>query len=214
MDVQVLQDHRPRRHGAKASWARVVREMILDAAQALVENGDASALTPSALAEAVHMRPSSVQRHFETLDLVHDGLTERALAELGELVTSMVGERIGREALQAVVDCHRLYAQARPGMYAASQQPFAVSTSKGDQVRAAYAEAERRALRGYGLTPTQEVNVQWLLRATIRGAIADETCGLPLGPRERDEAFDSLVSLLDAGARSAGARIVPLRKSA
>ena len=90
MQAQHSLEHRPRRHGAPASWARVFRQRILDAAEKRLKNQSLSELTCTELASALGVRPVSLFKHFRDIEDIRDNLSLRALEQLTELLRSSI----------------------------------------------------------------------------------------------------------------------------
>jgi AcrR family transcriptional regulator len=203
MDEQLLLAHRPRRRGARASWARIVREQILDAAEELVRTGDLRALTCETLAESLGVRPTTLFKQFHDMDDIRDSLSLRAITQLNELLEASIRECAGRQALEALIGLQRLYAQDRPGMYAAAMRGQSSAAPELVAAFAAHREIEAAALCAYGLPSDAGVELAWCLRAAIRGAIELERADRQSRPYEVDACFERLVETFDAAARAA-----------
>lgn len=175
-----------------------VRGQILAAAYQFVAEGGPPALTIAGVANRLHRRPSSICRYFRGLDELLDAVTVRAREELVELLQDEINGRTGREALEALLEAQRLYAQARPGLYeAAMRRPTAV-TPAVERVSEAHAAVERAALQACGASVREASRLAWCLRAAVMGAISLEASDRCASAHELDEHFDRIVGLIEA----------------
>ena len=187
----------------------LVRERILSAAKEIVRGQGLSALTISAIGHAVHMRPVTIRRFVRDLDQVRDAVTATAQAELVELMEGAIGDRHGREALEALLESQRLYAQAQPGLYeAALFRPLRPGgTDARDQD--VLTRFECATLQAYGATEAHAARLAWCFRAAVHGAICLEARDRQSRQRDIDENFECLLGILDAAARSTGEAVAP-----
>jgi AcrR family transcriptional regulator len=205
MQAQHSLEHRPRRHGAPASWARVFRQRILDAAEKRLKNQSLSELTCTELASALGVRPVSLFKHFRDIEDIRDNLSLRALEQLTELLRSSIAGWAGSRALATLVNMQRLYAQDRPGMYAAALRGQSSSSPELAEAFVAFTRIETSALGAYCMAADDAAGLAWCLRAAIRGAIELEAADRGANPHVVDGHFERLVDVFDDAARAAGA---------
>ncbi|MBF4163148.1 TetR-like C-terminal domain-containing protein [Nocardioides acrostichi] len=134
----------------------------------LADEQGLGAVTLTALARRVGVKPPSLYAHVASNRDLRQRLTLRALEESAGRVAEAVAGRSGREAIDALGQAYRDYASAHPGRHAAMSLPL------DDEVAAVgagprHAELARAALRGYALGEPDETHAVRLLGATVRG---------------------------------------------
>jgi AcrR family transcriptional regulator len=182
---------------------RLDRDRIVDAAGEIADAQGPDALTTARLAERLCVKPSSIYRHFETIDLVKDALAARGLAELIDLIKAWARARTGREALQALAHGQRTYAQAHPGRYLAMARWGQGRSCPAGALRQSLLRLVAAQLAGYQLTGEDALEVSRCLLAALQGAVVMELTGAVGTPFEADQCYQRLLDMLDAGARSA-----------
>jgi hypothetical protein len=160
------------------------------------------------------MRPETIRRFVRDLDEVRDAVTAAAQAELVELMEGAIGDQRGREALEALLESQRLYAQAQPGLYEAALfrplRPGGTDARHQDVLT----RFECATLQACGATEARAVRMAWCFRAAVHGAICLEARDRQSRQRDIDENFECLLGILDAAARSTGEGAAPLRSHA
>jgi AcrR family transcriptional regulator len=94
------------------------REAVIAQAALLVdEAGGVTAVSLTALAHTLNIRPPSLYNHIEGLEDLQAGLTlfavRRLIANLRQASLGLVGQ----EAIMALADAYRRFAQTHPGLY-------------------------------------------------------------------------------------------------
>jgi AcrR family transcriptional regulator len=168
---------------------------IIAAAADLADDEGFEAVTVSAVARRVGVKPASVYSHVAGLAALRRGVHELALDELADRVGEAVAGRTTRDALGGLADAHRDFADEKPGRWSALQQPASEETARS-------AGAMRVSgllvgtLRGYQLPDSALVHASRLVGATINGYLALEAGG---GFAHRTQATtDSWTTAIDA----------------
>lgn len=168
--------------------------------QAAVELADAeglAAVTVSALARRLGVRPASMYAHVSGIDDVREGLHRRALGQLADEVGESIAGRSGGGALAAQVAAHRRFAADHPGLWEALQQRATEATMRSpDAVR--IAGLGLAVLRGYGLEGADAVHASRLVGATVNGFLALEASGsFDARGEDREMSWGATVDALD-----------------
>jgi AcrR family transcriptional regulator len=97
---------------------RLNRNLVIEQAAALAdESGDLGAVSLTALAQALEIRPPSLYNHVSSLEDVKQGMALFGLRLLiAELRQASLG-LVGREALAAIAVVYRHFTQQHPGIY-------------------------------------------------------------------------------------------------
>ncbi|KQY60548.1 TetR family transcriptional regulator [Aeromicrobium sp. Root495] len=142
----------------------------------LADREGLGALTVSAVARAVDVRPASLYAHVAGAEELRAGVALLALEELADAAGDAVAGRSGSEALTALAEAYRSYAREHPGRYAASRVRLDRETalrSAGPRHTALLASV----LRGYAVPEDEHVHAVRLLGAAIHGFIELEGAG-------------------------------------
>jgi AcrR family transcriptional regulator len=168
---------------------------VIAAAADLADDHGFEAVTVSAVARRVGVKPASVYSHVTGLAALRRGVHELALEELSDRIGEAVAGRATRDALIGLANAHRTFAAERPGRWTALQQHATEETARS-------AGAVRVSgllvgtLRGYELPESALVHASRLVGATINGYLALEAGG---GFAHRTEAStDSWTAAVDA----------------
>ena len=181
-------------HGVVGEAARVADDVGLDR------------LTLAAVAQRLGVAVPSLYKHVPGLDELHRRLAVTALRELGGALSNAAVGRARGDALRAMADAYRDYAQRHPGRYAATLRAPAL----GDDEHVAAAEnglgVVYGVLAGYGLTGPDAVDATRCLRSALHGFVALQSAGGFEMPQDVDRSFARLVGILDAAFTGWGSR--------
>ena len=155
-------------------------------------------LTLRAVAARAGVATPSLYKHVQSLDHLRDLMAVSALDEAAAEIGRAVMGRSGVDALEAFLLAYRGYAQRRPHRWALIEYPNgadpAVVASATRVVEIAYA-----VVRGFGLSPDEQVDAVRTLRATVTGFIALEQGGGYQMARDLDASFRYLIGVLAKG---------------
>jgi AcrR family transcriptional regulator len=158
------------------SMAKIDQAAVMHAAAALVAEEGLDAVTMTSVASRLGIRPPSLYSRYTDRDAVLDKLAQQALSALTDVVADAAAGRSGRDAVAAVVDAHRRFAAAEPGLWAALQRPVPhARAAAGDGARLVALLSS--ALRDYRLPEAELVHAVRFLGATINGFISLERSG-------------------------------------
>lgn len=133
-------------------------------------------VTVSELARRFGVQVASLYSHVRNSDDLKARIATVALTELADQAAEAVAGRAGRDALVAVADVYRTYAQSHPGRYAASRH----TSSPTPEFLAAgrrHSELMRAVLRGYDLDEPTQTDAIRMLGGFIHGYVTLELAG-------------------------------------
>lgn len=181
---------------------RISLERLVDEASEMVDRGGDGALSLTALAARLEVKPPSLYNHVDSLEGVRYLLAVRGLGALVARLRAAAEGRSGREALAAVAHAHRDFAREHPGLYALTHTSYEGRGDALERIGREAVEVVRGVLRGYDIEGEDALHVTRALRSALVGFTALE-CGAGFGlPLEIDESFERLIDLLDRGLRS------------
>ena len=175
---------------------------VVDAAAELVDVDGLDSLTLARVAAAVGVRAPSLYSHVDGLKDLRCRVGARGARELAEVLGRAAQGRAGSDALAAVAEAYRTYAQAHPGRYAAAQHARELSGSD-EAVAASTAAVEvvLAVLRGYGIEGEDALHATRAIRAALHGFVLLEADGGFALDLSIDESFTRLIATLDHGLR-------------
>ncbi|MDQ6784925.1 MAG: WHG domain-containing protein [Actinomycetota bacterium] len=155
-------------------------------------------LTLAAVAERLGVRLPSLYKHIAGLDELRRRLAVLAVSGLGDAITTAAVGRAGTDALLAVADAYRVWAQAHPGLYQASLR--APDPLDADHMAASDAALAvvRAVLAGYGLRDDDVIDATRALRSALHGFVSLEAAGGFGLPRDVDRSYTRLVTAVDS----------------
>lgn len=162
--------------GGALPRAGLTSEKIIAAASELADQGGFDSLTLAAVARLFGVRLPSLYAHVGSLHELKQGVALLALEHLAERTEAAVAGRAGKDALMALVDTHREFAQRHPGQFQASRYPI-------DRERAERSGGTRLArlnhaiLRGYELGDEDRVHATRLIGSFVLGFSLLELAG-------------------------------------
>lgn len=179
--------------------------VVSKAAQLADEAGTPDAVTLTALAQALDVRPPSLYNHVEGIDgLRCDMAVYGARALLGRLREAAAG-RIGRDALWAMARAYRDFAHEHPGLY-----PFVTrAPDPEEEALAALAQELLQmlllVLASVGLEGDEALHAVRGFRSMLHGFVSLERGAGYKMALDRDESFRRLVNAYLDGLGAGGA---------
>ncbi len=177
---------------------------VVDAAAALADAEGLEGLTLARIAASVGVRTPSLYNHVASLEDVRRRLALRGLAELGAAMRDAAVGRARDDALIAMADAYRAYANRHPGRYAATQRAPAEQDPELVAASAAAVDLLLAILRGYGLEGEDAIHAARGVRSALHGFVALETGGGFGIPVDLDTSFERMVAALARGLSRSG----------
>lgn len=160
-------------------------------------------LSMGVVAERLGVKTPSLYKHVDGLaDLAHR-IAILAAHEVGDALQEATQGLAGPDALRAAARTFRGYVRTHPGRYAATlgARPLAPDdeyTRATGRVLASLAAV----LRGYGISPADEIHAMRLLRSALHGfATLEVGDGFQMAT-DVEESFEWLVTFVDQGLRA------------
>lgn len=179
-------------------------DAVIGAAAKLADEQGVEALTLAALAGRLGIRSQSLYAHVDGLEGLLRDLALHSVRLLGDELRSSVIGRAGREALEAIADAYWRFANAHPGLYAATiRDPGGDAELDAANLRAA--EALTRVLESFGLEGADEVHAHRAVWSGIHGFITLEHAGVLRRPASIGESYRRMIVMFSE-ALAAGAR--------
>lgn len=182
------------------------RARVVATAAGLADRDGAAALTVSAVARELGVRPPSLYSHVAGAEELRGAVAALALTELADRVDRGLAGLAGADALVALADAHRGYAAEHPGRFAAAGA--AGATAADEQLLAAgrrHADHLLAVLRGYAVPAEEQVHAARLVGSLLRGFIELEAGGSFAGSRPpAEESWARVLERLDAVLRTWG----------
>jgi AcrR family transcriptional regulator len=151
-------------------------ERLVQAGAELADEVGFAQVTVSELARRFDVKVASLYSHVKSSQDLRTGICLLALAELADRVAAALAGRAGKDALAAVANVYRDYAQEHPGRYAATQftlDPESAAVSAGGR----HAQMMRAILRGYDLDEPDQTHAVRLLGSVFHGYVSLELAG-------------------------------------
>jgi AcrR family transcriptional regulator len=174
---------------------RLNRDLVIAQAAALADYaGDVQALSLTALAQALGIRPPSLYNHVTSLEDVQQGMALLGLRQLlADLRQASLG-LVGREALTTIATAYRHFAHRHPGLY-----PLTIRAPEKDETElAALAQELLQMLllmtASMGLQGDDAIHAIRGLRAILHGFTSLEAAGGYKFPLDQEESFHRLIN--------------------
>lgn len=156
--------------------AGLTRDKIIEAASTLADEQGFDNLTLAAIARLFSVRLPSLYAHVASVHELKKGVALLALQRLAERTEEAVAGRAGKDALIALVDTHRNFAQEHPGLFQASRYPLdGESAARSGGAR--LARLNHAMLRGYDLGDEDRVHATRLIGSFVLGFSLLELAG-------------------------------------
>ena len=189
--------------GHRRGRGRLDRAAILERATGLADRDGLDALTLTALAGELGIRPPSLYNHVASLEELRQALAVRALAELNAAIGRAALGKAKAEAVMALGEAYRTYAHAHPGLYAASAAVGSSTTPELDAARTALLDTAGAVLRSFGLVGEKEVlHAMRALYSLLHGFVSLEVAGGFALPVEPAASFRWLLTHFSVGLES------------
>jgi len=144
-------------------------ESLTATAADLADEVGFEAVTVSAVARRVGVKPASVYFHLAGTDDLRGRISSLALTELGDRLGLVLAGRAGRDALTALVECVRAYATEHPGRWEATQ--VRITAPEAAPAGARVGALMLAVARGYGLPEDELVHAVRLIGSTVNGFV-------------------------------------------
>jgi hypothetical protein len=189
----------------RAAERAAARAKLCIAACDVVRRRGLTGLDVDALSGAAHLRRPTIRKTIARLDDLLDDVTACAQRELAALIADAIQGELGRNAIDTLVQAHRLYAQAQPGMYDAALRRSGRSSPEARAAEDQLFRLEASAAEACGASPEAAGDLVWCVRAVVFGAVRLEATDRHTRQTDIDRRFARLAVLLAGAALDASA---------
>jgi AcrR family transcriptional regulator len=166
---------------------------VVEAAAAIADAEGLEHLTLARVAAQLGIRVPSLYNHVAGLEGLRRELALLGLRALAvRLARATVGKARG-EAVLALADAYRAFAQERPGLYATTLSAPATDDAEAYRAGQELVELVLAVLSGFGLAGADALHATRALRAIVHGFVSLEVAGGFGLPLDLDESFHRLV---------------------
>lgn len=175
------------------------RAQVVDAAVQVADAEGLEAVTVARVALELGVRGPSIYNHVDGRAGLVGGIALRGMHELAAALSAAATGRSGRDAIVALADAYRRYANEHPGRYAATVRAPADDDEALRRAAAEILEVVVAALRACNLEGDASVHAVRAVRSALHGFVALEGGGGFAIDVDRDRSFAFLVDLLAEG---------------
>ena len=171
----------------------------MEMARVVLEADGVEGITLATVARRLGVTQPALYRHVGSYD---EMLRRLALIGRRELSAALLDAAVGRsgdEAVRAVADAWRAFAQAHPALYLVTDRVPLAGDEENEQAAAEIVRVLVRVIEGYGLPDTESERAAWALRSALHGSADLEVRSGNPATLELDETFNRLISLLTTG---------------
>lgn len=182
--------------------AGLTTDKVVAAAAELADREGTGALTLSALAARLRVKPPSLFNHVSGMTALRRELRMLALRELADAMGAAAIGRARGDAIRALANAYRRFVKRRPGIYAETVRADEGGKSKDSEIGALSTRIVSicvSALSGYGLSPRQEIHAIRALRSLAHGFATLEIGGGFGIPIALDESYDWMLETFIRG---------------
>ena len=153
------------------------KEIIVDAAKALIEQAGFPAFSMRKLAEKLNVKTASLYAHVESMDALFTEVGLSALREQRDCLLNAIGEQQGDTAVMALAESYRHFAAEHAELYRLILQMPSGNDAVLKEAAAMTAEPFMRVLADYRLSENQRMHWQRVLRGLMHGFVSEEQAG-------------------------------------
>ncbi len=173
---------------------RVNLDEVTMTALAIIDRQSLDALSLSAVAAELGLRPSALYTYFDNLDALRYAVAVRATMNLTDDLRNAAVGQAGNDAIVALAYCYRNFALQHPGQYAATLSPPERADDELTHASWGVTDVFARVIANYGHEGDQAIHAARAARSAIHGFVALEA-GRCLSTRtDSDDSFDHLIN--------------------
>ena len=155
----------------------LTKELITDAALALIEENGLKAFSLRTLASSLEVQVSSLYNHVSGQNELLTEVGIRAVNMLTALEENAIAQKHTDDALFALADAYRLFAKEHPELYRIIMGVHILHLSVLETELKKIVAPILTVLSGYGLPEEKQMHYQRILRSIMHGFYAHESTG-------------------------------------
>lgn len=163
-------------------------------ALALVDRETLDALSLSAVAAELGIRPSALYTYFDSLDDLRYAVAVHATTNLTDDLRNAAVGQAGNDAIAALAYTYRGFAKDHPGQYAATLSPPMSPSDELANASNALTDVFARVIANYGHEGDNAVHAARAARSAIHGFVALEAGRCLDSHTDSDASFDHLIT--------------------
>ncbi|MBA2394913.1 MAG: WHG domain-containing protein [Ktedonobacteraceae bacterium] len=172
---------------------------VVEAAAKLVDEEGIGQLTLGHVAERLGVRIPSLYNHIAGLPGLKHQLALYCLHDLLDRILRAIAGKSRSEAIRALANAYRAYAQEAPGRYALTLQAPAPLDQEVQNVAGQIVDVIRAVLAPYKLSEEDAIHAIRGLRSIVHGFISLEMAGGFAMPIDLDASFQWLITMFIVG---------------
>ena len=181
------------------------KERVVQAAVSLIEEKGFSQFSMGKLAQHLHVKTASLYNHVESLRQLLECVGEEAGRQLVSMEEQAVSGKHGEAALFALAGAYRAFAREHSELYRLIMTFPQWDSPILDREAGEILSPILRILSDYGLSETQKIHWQRVLRAVMSGfAFHEQSGGFSRVSADQEESFDIAIGCVADGLRRAG----------
>lgn len=173
--------------------------IVVEAAERMIDEPNASPLTLAALAGRLGVKQPSLYKHIDSIDDLRRSIMVRAKLELAGVMTRSAVGKAGGDAITSMSVAYRKWAAAHPGRYASTVRAPMSDDAEDQAASLEITKVAFAIMASVGLQGDDAVDAIRALRAALHGFVTLEAAGGFGLPADIDRSFDRLVTGLVAG---------------
>ena len=175
------------------------RASVVEAAAKLVDEEGLEQLALGRLAERLHVKTPSLYNHIAGLPGLKHDLALYCLRDLRDYITRATVGKSREEAIVALADAYRAYAQQTPGRYALTLQAPPPDDPQVQAIAQQVVEVVLAVFAPFKLGEEEAIHAIRGLRSIVQGFISLEVAGGFGIPIDTDASFHWLINLFITG---------------
>jgi AcrR family transcriptional regulator len=165
----------------------------------LIDRESLDALSLTAVAAELGIRPSALYTYFENLEALRYAVAVRATVNLTDDLRNAAVGQAGDDAIMALATTYRWFAGEHPGQYAATLSPPRRDDDELALASVALTDVFARVIANYGHQGESAIHAARAARSAIHGFVALESGRCFAGPADCQASFDHLVATVITG---------------
>lgn len=182
----------------------LTKEAVIDAAIELIEEQGNRAFSLNELARRLEIKPASLYNHIENMEELTGAVGYRIAGMIKQAELNAIADKSGDAALFALCDAYRAFAQEHIDLY---KVIMGMQKDKNACTEAACGEMIDpilQVLSDYGITESEKMHWQRILRAVMHGFITHEYAGgFCHFPIEQNETYRRAIETVALGLHTA-----------
>lgn len=182
----------------------LTKEAVIDAAIELIEEQGNHAFSLNELARKLEIKPASLYNHIENMEELTGAVGYRIAVMIKQAELNAIAEKHGDEALFALCDAYRAFAQEHIDLYKVimgmqKDKNAFTKESCGEMI-----EPILQVLSNFKITESDKMHWQRILRAMMHGFITHEYAGgFRHFPVEHNETYRKAIEAIALGLHTA-----------